>query len=86
MSYYFKHHIMAEQSKKKVINIAAYKQEVGRTVVCLTNSDFPLSEKSMHFVDICHELDVTKGEIGHISSRLSSCQHLEQSWRRKQLC
>lgn len=31
-------------------------------------------------MDICHELAVTKCEISHVSARLGSCQHLEQSW------
>lgn len=34
----------------------------------------------MDVVDICHELAVTKCEISHVSARLGSCQHLEQSW------
>lgn len=52
----------------------------------LTNSDAPLSEERVHVVDICHELAVTEGEISYVSARLSSCQHLDQSWREKQDC
>lgn len=65
--------------KKEDVNTAAYKQVAGSAVVCLTDTDLPSSEERVHVVDICHELAVTKGEIGHISARLSSCQHLEQS-------
>lgn len=68
------------------MNTSVYKQEAGRTAVCLTDTDAPLSEERVHVVDICHELAVTKGEIGYISARLSSCQHLEQSWRKRSLC
>lgn len=46
----------------------------------LTNADVVQSEERVHVVDICHELAVTKCEISHVSARLSSCQHLEQSW------
>lgn len=61
-----------------------HKQAAGRMVFCcLTDTDVPLTEERVHFVDICHELAVTKGEISHISTRLSSCQHLQQSWRGK---
>lgn len=52
---------------------------------CLTNTDIPLGEEGVHVVDICHELVVTKGEIGDVSARLSSCQHLDQSWRKRGL-
>lgn len=54
-------------------------------VVCLTDTDVLLTEERVHFVDICHELAVTKGEISHISARLSSCQHLQQSWKKRSL-
>lgn len=59
------------------------KQPAGWVFCCLTDTDVPLTEERVHFVDICHELAVTKGEISHISTRLSSCQHLQQSWRKK---
>lgn len=71
------------QGDHKDAHTAAHKQGADRAVVCLTDTDLPLSEERVHVVDICHELAVTKGEIGHISARLSSCQHLEQSWREK---
>lgn len=50
---------------------------------CLTNTDVPLGEEGVHLVDICHELAVTKGEISDVSARLSSCQHLDQSWKER---
>lgn len=52
----------------------------------LTNTDIPLSEKRVHVVNICHEFLVTKGEVGHVASRLGSCQHLNQSCGRRNLC
>lgn len=71
------HHTLGRVVKKKC------KKEAGTMVVCLTDTDLPLSEERVHVVDICHELAVTEGEISHISARLSSCQHLEQSWRKR---
>lgn len=66
-------------------NPYAYNQEAAGMVAVLTNTDVVLAEERVHFVDICHELAVTKSEISHISTRLSSCQHLEQSWRKTSL-
>lgn len=72
--------------KTRQRSTVACKQEAGRMLVCLTDTDLPLSEERVHVVDICHELAVTKGEIGYIPARLGSCQHLEQGWRKRSLC
>lgn len=78
-----RHYNQKKSAIKKGIITVAHKQEAGMAVVCLTDADLPPSEERMHVVDICHELAVTKGEVSHISARLSSCQHLEQSWRKR---
>lgn len=51
-----------------------------QNVLLLTHADVVQSEEGVHVVDICHELAVTECEISHVSARLGSCQHLEQSW------
>lgn len=62
------------------IYIAWMETSSRENVFLLTDTNVVQSEERVHVVDICHELAVTKCEISHVSARLSSCQHLEQSW------